>query len=35
VAAKKLNMDWDSAAAEIEEINVEDDTQVPPAVVSS
>nr|XP_007156307.1 hypothetical protein PHAVU_003G275400g [Phaseolus vulgaris]ESW28301.1 hypothetical protein PHAVU_003G275400g [Phaseolus vulgaris] len=32
VAAKKLNMDWDSAAAEIEEINVEDDTQVPPAV---
>ncbi|TKY58507.1 Ycf3-interacting protein 1 [Spatholobus suberectus] len=31
VAAKKLNIDWDSAA-EIEETNVDDETEVPPAV---
>ncbi|KAK7262139.1 hypothetical protein RJT34_29700 [Clitoria ternatea] len=31
VAAKKLNMDWDSAA-EIEETNDEDETEVPPVV---
>ncbi|CAJ1942067.1 unnamed protein product [Sphenostylis stenocarpa] len=32
VAAKKLNTDWDSAAAEIEEMNVDDETGVPPVV---
>ncbi|XP_020227932.1 ycf3-interacting protein 1, chloroplastic [Cajanus cajan] len=31
VAAKKLNIDWDSAA-EIEETNADDDTEVPPVV---
>ncbi|KAK7360769.1 hypothetical protein VNO77_02782 [Canavalia gladiata] len=31
LAAKKLNMDWDSAA-EIEETNADDETEVPPAV---
>ncbi|CAK9174340.1 unnamed protein product, partial [Ilex paraguariensis] len=30
-AAKRLNIDWDSAA-EIEDIDVSDDTEVPPAV---
>ena len=34
VAAKKLSIDWDSAA-EIGEADDDDDTEVPPAVVSS
>ncbi|MED6121035.1 Ycf3-interacting protein 1, chloroplastic, variant 2 [Stylosanthes scabra] len=32
VAAKKLNIDWDSAA-EIDDVDDDDDTEVPPAVV--
>lgn len=31
-AAKRLNLDWDSAA-EIEESDAKDETEVPPAVV--
>lgn len=34
LAAKKLNIDWDSAA-EIEETNADDETEVPSVVVSS
>ena len=33
VAAKRLNIDWDSAA-EIEDTFVSDNTEVPPVVVS-
>jgi hypothetical protein len=32
VAAKRLNIDWDSAA-EIEDTDDKDDTEVPPALV--
>jgi len=34
VAAKRLNIDWDSAA-EIEDAKTDDETEVPSALVSS